>query len=189
MDLAFSLHEYSNFLGHHTERRDPMPATAVNSVSPAYVHTDKHVAPQDNIRLGRSELKWYDLAPPHSPVPDEIRALARSAIEDEYALGNLSDLGDLGFVILHRCGDEFYFLLVQSWKNENELWESIYAKKSVDHDEFVSLPPRRHHNGTFCVWELEAVLHEQKAWREFLRSDRTEIARGRYLEYRYCGET
>lgn len=187
MELAFTLHTFSNFLGHHTDRDPVVRKTATGSVSAAYVHTDKHVSSHDNIKLGGTELKWYDLAAERSPVPDEIRRLAIRTIEDEYALGNLSELGDLGFVILHRCGEDFYFLLVQTWKNENELWETIYAKKDAGHDEFVSYPPRRHHNGTFCVWELEAVLHEQKAWRTFLRSDRGDTARGQYLAYRYAG--
>ena len=37
-------------------------------------------------------------------------------------------LGELGFVVLHRCGESFYFLLVCTWRNENELWETVWAK-------------------------------------------------------------
>ena len=157
------------------------------SVAAEYVHIDKLVTPDKNVSLGPTELKWYDLAPESSPVPEEIRKLARNHVLDEYALGNLSELGDVGFVILHRCGEDFYFLLVQSWRNENELWETIYAKKSANHVQFVAVPPRRHHNGTFCVWELEAVVHEQKAWRTFLRSNRDEVAHERYLNDKYEG--
>ena len=36
--------------------------------------------------------------------------------------------GELGFVILHRCGEDFYFLLISTWRNENELWETVWAK-------------------------------------------------------------
>lgn len=190
MELAFSLHTFSDFLGHHSAGGAATAVkrkTATRSVTAEYVHLDKLVDPGENIKLGSTELKWYDLAPENAPVPDAIRSLARAYIADEYALGNLSALGDLGFVILHRCGDDFYFLLVQSWKNENELWETVYAKKSANHDDFVNFPPRHHHNGTFCVWELEAVLHEQKAWRTFLRSERDETARSEYLNDTYNG--
>jgi hypothetical protein len=74
-------------------------------------HIDKYVTPDKSITLGTSELKWYDLAPKHSPVTGRrsSRMLARAISVDEYAQGNLSELGDLGFVILHRCGADFYF--------------------------------------------------------------------------------
>jgi len=162
-------------------------AVAAKTVAADYIHIDKYVTPDKSITLGTSELKWYDLASKHSPVPAEIKSHARGFLVDEYALGNLSELGDLGFVILHRCGADFYFLLVQSWRNENELWETIYAKRSSAHDEFESFPATRQHNETFCVWELEAVMHEQKAWRTFLRSDRDAAARDNYLNYRFEG--
>jgi len=162
-------------------------AIAAKTVAADYIHIDKYVTPDKSITLGTSELKWYDLAPKHSPVPAGIKSYARGYLVDEYALGNLSELGDLGFVILHRCGADFYFLLVQSWRNENELWETIYAKRSSAHDEFESFPATRQHNETFCVWELEAVMHEQKAWRTFLRSDRDAAARDNYLNDRFEG--
>jgi len=166
---------------------NPVRAFAAKSVAADYVHIDKYVTPDDSITLGTSELKWYDVAPKDSPVLAEIKSLARDFLVDQDALGNFSDLGDLGFVILHRCGEDFYFLLVQSWRNENELWESIYAKKSAAHEEFETFPTSRQHKETFCVWELEAVLHEQKAWRTFLRSGRDAAARGNYLNDRFEG--
>ena len=162
-------------------------AVAAKSVAANYVHIDKYVTPDKHITLGSSELKCYDLAPKHAPVPPEIKSLALSFLADEFALGNLSELGDLGFVILHRCGEDFYFLLVQSWRNENELWETVYAKRSSAHEEFESFPVARQHKETFCVWELEAVMHEQKAWRTFLRSDRDEAARDNYVNDRFEG--
>ena len=162
-------------------------AIATRSVASAYVHIDKYVTPDKSISLGATELKWYDLAPENSPVPADIKSLAHGFLDAEYALANLSELGDLGFVILHRCGEDFFYLLVQSWRNENELWESIYAKKSSAHEDFVGFPPTRQHNAAFCVWELEAVLHEQKAWRTFLRSERDAAARDNYLNDRFDG--
>jgi len=162
-------------------------SAAVRSVASDYVHIDKYVTPDKSITLGHSELKWYDLAPQDSPVPVEIKSLAHSFLVDEYTLANLSEMGDLGFVIFHRCGEDFFYLLVQSWRNENELWESIYAKKSSIQEDFVAFPPAGQHNAAFCVWELEAVLHEQKAWRTFLRSDRDAAARDNYLNDRFEG--
>jgi len=162
-------------------------SVAARSVASDYLHIDKYVTPDKSITLGATQLKWYDLAPKDSPVQREIKSLALRYLADEFALGNLSKLGDLGFVILHRCGEDFYFLLVQSWRNENELWETVYAKKSAAHQDFERFPRSLDHTETFCVWELEAVLHEQKAWRTFLRSDRDAAARDNYLNDRLEG--
>ena len=83
-----------------------------------------------------------------------------------------SELEWLGFVILHRCGDGFYFLLACTWAGNNELWETVWAKDGVGRRR---LPPlaasARGHHPTFCVWELGAVWHEQQAWSRFLRSE------------------
>ena len=78
------------------------------------------------------------------------------------ARGRLGVAGDLGFVILHRCGEDFYFLLVCTWRNENELWETVWAK---DGDADVFFRPWAidgAHRPTFCVWELGAVVHERR---------------------------
>ena len=78
--------------------------------------------------LGDALLKWYDIAPHETPVPLAIRALARRCLRDATKAGTLGVEDGLGFVILHRCGGDFYFLLVSTWRNENELWESVWAK-------------------------------------------------------------
>ncbi|MEP6849751.1 MAG: hypothetical protein ABI999_12920, partial [Acidobacteriota bacterium] len=92
-----------------------------------------------------------------------------------------------GFVILHRCGADFYFLLVSSWKNGNELWESVYAKTSSDDRDFSAFPLGSPHHATFCVWELAAVWHEQQAWKRFILSQGTESDRESYLKDQYRG--
>ena len=77
-------------------------------------------------------------------------------------------LGELGFVILHRCGESFYFLLVCTWRNENELWETVWAKTGDDDVFFRPWPAEGAHRPTFCVWELGAVCHEREAWTRYL---------------------
>lgn len=96
-------------------------AALIKSVSPDYVHSDKLVVPGESMGLGGSTLKWYDLSRPGEPMPAAIVELARKFLKRESAEGNLNELGELGFVILHRCGSEFYFLLVNSWRNDNEV--------------------------------------------------------------------
>ncbi len=73
-------------------------------------------------------LKWYEVAAADAPVPDAIRTLARGALEDASAAWELELSADIGFVILHRCGHDFYFLLICTWRNQNEVWETVWAK-------------------------------------------------------------
>ena len=100
----------------------------IGAVRPDYEHYSKHVHPAPSIALPDAVLKWYDIAPPDAPVPSDIRALAESNLRDASRAGELGLDGDLGFVILHRCGESFYFLLVATWRNDNELWETVWAK-------------------------------------------------------------
>ena len=86
-------------------------------------------------------LKWYEVAAADAPVPDAIRTLARAALEDASAAWELELSADIGFVILHRCGRDFYFLLICTWRNQNEVWETVWAK---DGDADAGLPAVAH---------------------------------------------
>lgn len=108
----------------------------LQNAAPDYAHYDKFIEPDENISFENTTLKWYDIAKAGEPVPDEIRDLARAFLKKEFEAGNLKNFGKLGFVILHRCGNDFYFLLASSWKNGNELWESVYAKSDSDGEDF-----------------------------------------------------
>ena len=101
-------------------------------VQAGYRHLTKTIAPAAPIELGGSVLKWYDIAPADEPVPGPIRALARGALRGAVDSGAIALDDDLGFVILHRCGESFYFLLVSTWRNDNELWETVWAKNGDD---------------------------------------------------------
>ena len=152
------------------------------SVAPEYVHYDKAIKPGPLLTLGPRRLKWYDVASPQSPVPAEINAMARAFLERQ----NLDQMSDLGFVILHRCGEGFYFLIACSWRGNNELWESVWAKDANDSD-FHDWPRPAPHQATYCVWEMGAVLHEQQAWICYLRSKRDEKAVEGWLSDQYEG--
>ena len=156
-------------------------ATA-HGVDGAYRHVAKHARTASSIGLGDALLKWYDVAPPDDPVPPEVQALARRALDDAVQVGELQ-LGDgLGFVILHRCGSAgFHFLLVGTWRNENELWETVWAKHD---DADPGLHPwvvEEGHRPTFCVWELGVVAHERLAWAAYVGSERAAAARRAYV--------
>ena len=156
----------------------------MSQVKPEYRHITKQIEPAPSFALGDAILKWYDIAPEDEPVPPEIRELAQEALR----LGALDINGDLGFVILHRCGKSFYFLIVSTWRNDNELWETVWAKNGDEEDAFSPWPVEGTHRPTFCVWELGAVWHEQQAWSEYLRSKRDDAATQAYLQDTYTGD-
>jgi hypothetical protein len=160
---------------------------AERAVAPEYVHRVKVARPEPGLKLGDTALKWYDVAPDDAPVPLALRALARRCLRDAAKAGELGLLGDAGFVVLHRCGESFYFLIVCTWRNDNELWQTVWAK---DGDADVFFRPwvvEGPHRPTFCVWELGAVCHEREAWSEYLRSPRGDADLKAYLAATYQG--
>ena len=156
-------------------------------VGPGYVHHPKLARPGPSVLLGATVLKWYDVAPEDEPVRLAVRALARRALQDGVHSGEIPIEGDTGFVILHRCGESFHFLLVSTWRNDNELWETVWART----DDAAGFRPWRldgTHRPTFCVWELGAVCHEREAWSRYLTSARDAAARDAYLHDTFAGE-
>ncbi len=99
-----------------------------NGVANDYEHIPKLVRSGQSIVLGDTLFKWYEIAPEDAPVPAAVADLARLGLADAARLGELRLRGSVGFVILHRCGEGFYFLLVSTWENDNELWETVWAK-------------------------------------------------------------
>jgi hypothetical protein len=169
-----------------TETTDPA-AVRLQHIDPAYRHYPKHVTPQARLDLEDVRLKWYDLARAEAPVPDEIRRLARDFLTAEADAGRLGLDGELGFVVLHRCGEDFYFLIVCTWRGNNEMWESVYFKQNTTTPGFSLFPREHRHKGTLCVWELVPVWHEQQAWVRFLTSPRDAAAQQAYLADRFAG--
>ena len=146
-----------------------------------YRHAAKLARPGPPLPLAGAELKWYEVAPPASPAPDAIRALARECLAAAAERGELAIEGELGFCILHRCGRGFYFLILCTWRNQNEVWETVWAKDGDADPAFRPWPAAGPHRPAFCVWELGVVCHESRAWSRYLRSDRGEEARATYL--------
>ena len=160
----------------------------IGAVRPDYSHVFKLVRPAESLMLDDALLKWYDIAPADAPVSGDVRSLARRSLRGAARSGAIELSGDLGFVILHRCGQGFYFLLVSTWRNDNELWETIWAKDGDHEHEFRPWTVEGTHRPTFCVWELAAVCHEQCAWSRYLRSARDEAAKLAFLRDTYEGE-
>ena len=103
-------------------------------MSQEYRHVEKIVCPEPSLALDGAVLKWYDIAPDDEPVPLAIRALARRSLRDASRTRALGDLGELGFVVLHRCGASFYFLLaamVLAYLFIVELAKQLFYRRAV----------------------------------------------------------
>jgi hypothetical protein len=131
------------------------------------VHVSKTVRPGPPVPGESTFLKWYELHAEEPAIPEDIRVLAKSALAEmrDYSEG-------FGFVILHRCGADFYFLIVSTWRSDNELWETVWFKDGDAMSTFAPFPRDKMHKPTYCVWELVPIWHEQQAWVRFLRSGR-----------------
>lgn len=151
-------------------------------VTESYRHTSKWVTPGDPIETSGAILKWYLLAPQDELVPEEIEHLART-----YLGQHPLEAKGLGFVILHRCGSDFYFLIVSTWRGNNEVWETVFYKNGDAMADFALWPRDGMHKPTYCVWELAPVWHEKEAWERFLKSARDETAAQGWLRDLYAG--
>jgi hypothetical protein len=156
------------------------------SVSADYRHQPKLIEPAADLALANAYLKGYDVRREEATIPDEVRDDAAEFLRAETAAQRLAIDGQLGFVILHLCGDSFYFLLVCTWSNDNELWETVYARDTRDGGPF-QLVPQTAHKPVACVWELGVVVHERAGWTRHLCSQRDEAARLAYVADRYRG--
>lgn len=149
----------------------------------SYVHRPKYLVCGSPLATEHAVLKWYELASVDQPVSGAVRDLARRTLQ----IQRLDAVG-FGFVILHRCGGEgFYFLMVCTWRNNNELWETVFAKASDSAPEFVPFPREHAHKPAFCVWELAAVEHEKRTWQRFVDSRRDEAAARLWWSNTYTG--
>ncbi|HST36111.1 MAG TPA: hypothetical protein VLK25_05730 [Allosphingosinicella sp.] len=147
----------------------------LNGVPQGYRHYAKRAVPMAVVEHGGAVLKFYHLEKPGEPVPQSLAGKAR----DWLAAQTEFEAGDRGFVILHRCGADFHFLLPVVWRGANEAWE-VVAYHHGDMNDFARFDPAYPAPGgeaaparpTFCVWELAIVAHEARSWSRFLASAR-----------------
>lgn len=145
-------------------------------------YPSKYASPKGIFSVGKTRFKWYDLAADPADISQHDLQNARIGIEN--ADEKFQDTEDLGFVIMHRCGQN-YLLLVCTWRSENELWESVYYDGS---GKFEVWDRNTIHLPTYCVWEMGIVYHESQAWKRYLGTDRNEAGRQLYLNDFFEGE-
>jgi hypothetical protein len=161
-----------------------MPRQPVDS---DYEHKPKTAECRGVVTVSGARLKWYDIAAAGNSVPQNVRDDAIAFLATDAAERSALQARDLGFVVLHRCGSDFYFLLLCTWRAGNELWESVYYHHEGKTDGFEPFPQPNTHKGTFCVWEMGVVAHETGAWTNFLRSPRHDIDVNGYLAAQLAG--
>jgi len=155
-----------------------------NVVPEGYAYTKKLVTPGQDLSLPNAYLKWYDIRPLEVEITPEQVAESRAFVAAEAQ--RLKFVNELGFVLLPRAGPVL-LLLLPTWRNTNELWESVYVKDVARPGGYQLLEFETSHWGTFCVWELGPVWHERHAWVRFLSSKRDEAAKLAYLNDRFSG--
>lgn len=157
-----------------------------NIIPEAYKYFKKKIMPGNLLNLSSAALKWYELYPTGTEITQKQIIEARAFLEAQAKTGRLKLDGELGFVILHRAGD-YLLLLLTTWRNINEMWESIYLKNISQPGSYSALKFENDHKGTYCVWELGIIWHERNAWVRFIESARDDAAKQAYLNDRFSG--
>ena len=155
-----------------------------NVVPEGYRYYEKLVTPREALSLPTAYLKWYDLYPEDAEVSPEQAAEGRAYLAAEVDRLKLDH--ELGFVILHRAGN-YLLLMLMTWRNTNEIWESVYFKDVTQDGGYKLNEFPTSHRGTFCVWELGIVWHERQAWKQFFASQRDNEAKLAYINDRFEG--
>lgn len=165
---------------------DELLASVGNVVDENYNHVTKHIAPGAPLALQDTYLKWYHLCRTDQAIDPAVTEEARAFLAEQVIAGRLPIRGDLGFVIHHLSGDSIHLLLVCTWRGNNEMWETTYAKDIRQGGPF-DLMAQTTHRGVMCVWEFGAVAHEHQAWTRYLRSSHDTAAKRAYAESHFTG--
>jgi hypothetical protein len=155
-----------------------------NVVPEGYMYSEKQVNPGADLSLPQAYFKWYDIYPPDVEITQEQVAESRAFVATEAERLQFAD--ELGFVLLHRAGGVL-LLMINTWRNTNEIWESVYVKDLSQTGGYKPIEFETSHRATFCVWELGPIWHERHAWVRFLSSRRDEQAKLAYIHDRFSG--
>lgn len=158
----------------------------IGAIETGFAYQQKHVRPSVGLVLPNAWLKWYDISPPGADLEDLGRQ-ARAFLLDEVSEGRLRLENRLGFLLLHHC-DTVAYLIVCTWRNENELWQTVYETDPEAAAPFTRVT--REEAGqrpVLCVWELAPVGFERDAWVRYLRSRRTDDDKLAYVRARFEG--
>jgi len=155
-----------------------------NVVPEGYTYSQKLVTPGQDLSLPQVYLKWYEIRPPQGAISQGQVAESRAFLEAEVERLEIEE--ELGFVLLHQAGPVL-LLLLNTWRNTNELWLSAYCKDPTQAEGYQPFLFEKRNRATYCVWELGPIWHERNAWVRFLSSKRDEQAKLAYINDRFSG--
>jgi hypothetical protein len=157
-----------------------------SQVSSSYQHQHKWVRPGPALETSDVYLKWSLIEPESLPItPAQVEA-AQEFLLEELGTGRLKLHNEVGFVVQHRCA-KVLILYVCTWRGDNEVWETLYHTVVAPQAHY-KVTRRENTSPTFCVWVLPAVLHEQRAWVNYLESARDLAAQEAYLQDQFTGQ-
>jgi hypothetical protein len=157
-----------------------------SQVSSTYKHQNKSVRPGPALITPEVYLKWSLIEPESLPITPSQVEEAQAFVLEELISGRLKLNNEVGFVVQHRCA-KVLILYVCTWRGDNEVWETLY-NAAVMPDGHYKVLQRENTSPTFCVWVLPAVLHEQRAWVQYLESSRDHVAQAAYLSDQLTGQ-
>tara|TARA_Y100001951_G_scaffold43867_1_gene34773 strand:+ start:18404 stop:18868 length:465 start_codon:yes stop_codon:yes gene_type:complete len=133
--------------------------------------------------LGDWQLKVYGIVYDDAPLSPELVAAARQLAEERLAL-SAEQTGHykVGFVGIHQ-GKTSHFVFVDWWADSNELHHHVYVAPLDAPTAFSYTSP----SGLIaCVWDLELMAFERKAWVHTAMSPQGDIAA--YLNRHFNGD-
>ena len=109
-------------------------------------------------------LKMYAISAHGEKLGTELldAAMGHAAL---HLPGATADEPAMGFVIVH-AGEEAVWLLVETWKGE--ILEQRVYRAELETSDFQ---PSGFEQSAACVWELEVIHHESRAWIEHVLSN------------------
>lgn len=158
-----------------------------NILPAGYKYYKKKITPGLRLILPGVCFKWYNLYPVDKIIKNQQIVATREFIESEIKSGKLKFNNELGYIILHRA-EEYLLLLLTTWRHKNEMWESVYFKKTDNKKNYKPIEFKTSHKGTYCVWELGIVWHERNAWVKFIKSKRDSESKLNYINDLISGE-
>ena len=126
-------------------------------------------------------IKLYGIAlQGREPDPGFVEATRELAAEVLPRPAATDDRYAVGFATAHDA-TSLYIALVYWWESENELHQRIYVSPKSDPIAFVHVKSQP----AGCVWELDVVDFERRAWREDVLANPGGPDLERYLERRF----
>lgn len=139
----------------------------------------------DTVDFKDWKMKVYSISAKREYVAPGLAEMAKTIVTDVLPEQAVTDQHyGLGFVMLHEGLDGNY-IVTNWWEGENMLCNQIWAAPAEDPYAFRSFAD----TGIIsCVWELEVLYHEKKAWIQAMLDNESGPDAETYLSLTYSGD-